>query len=247
MHLLWMWGFRTRLSLYCEYTVSLLGIGRVYPCSSYRRRVLHEPTENTRHSTGQVLLPPHRNKNESLLSLSLSLSLCLLIGMIGIGDLAWGKTTDVYPKPVSEYAEQTGPGQMTFLAYPKYYRNANNELTEVNTTLSVSSDPDWDYEVTSGIWSLSVHKDGTFQARHAGDAFTYQFDSLGVDRGSEFQPLDLGKANFSQMAVAGDTVTWQNVVAGVDLKVRYIHDILKVDVVVKKETMGRIKTSAQRG
>jgi hypothetical protein len=166
--------------------------------------------------------------------------------MLGMAGLAWGKTVENYPKPMSESVEQTGPGQMVFMSYPKYYRDAARQLKPVNTTLVESTDPDWDYEVTTGIWSLFVRRDGTFQARHQGDVFTYRFDSLGIGRESGYQPLDLGQANFAEMTVSGDTVTWQNVVEGVDLKVRYIHDILKVDVKIKKETMGRIRTSFNR-
>lgn len=58
---------------------------------------------------------------------------------------------DSYPKPVSESVEQTGPGQMTFLSYPKYYKNTEGNLTEVNCNLVQSKDKDWDYEVTTGI------------------------------------------------------------------------------------------------
>ena len=42
------------------------------------------------------------------------------------------------------------------------------------TELVVSADPNWDYEVTTGIWSLHVRADGTFRASHAGDQFTYR-------------------------------------------------------------------------
>ncbi|MBW7940769.1 MAG: hypothetical protein H3C63_18760, partial [Candidatus Omnitrophica bacterium] len=154
---------------------------------------------------------------------------------------------DVYPKPITEYCEESAPGQMTILSFPKYYRDSLQRLQPVDTTVVQSKDSEWDFEVTTGIWSLFARKDGTFQARHRGDVFTYRFESLGIGRGSGYQPLDLGQADFSRLAVAGDRLTWQNVVEGVDLQVRYIHDILKVDVVVKKEIRNRIRTSVQRG
>jgi hypothetical protein len=111
----------------------------------------------------------------------------------------------------------------------------------VETDLVPSTDPDWDYEISKGIWQLKVRKDGTFQASHAGDTFTYRFNSLGIGRGSRYNKVELGEPDFSNASVIGDTIRWNNVYPDVDLVVRYIHDILKVDVIVKKEFMRDLK------
>jgi hypothetical protein len=134
---------------------------------------------------------------------------------------------------MNESVEQTSPGQMVFMSYPKYYRDAARQLKPVNTTLVESSDPDWEYEVTTGIWSLHVRRDGTFQAQHEDDVFTYRFDSLGIGRGSNFRPFKLGKVNFENISVLGNTVGWYDVYPDVDLSIQYIPHILKVDVIVK--------------
>jgi hypothetical protein len=164
-----------------------------------------------------------------------------------IANPALSQTTDVYPKPISESAEISAPGKMTILSYPKYYKNAQDQLTEVDTTLVPSNDPDWDYEVTTGIWTLKVRGDGTFQARHEGDIFTYRFQSLGYGRGSNYRPFDLGQADWSSMVVLGDTIRWVDVTPNIDVSVRYIHDILKVDVIVKKEKLREIKQAVLNG
>ena len=162
-------------------------------------------------------------------------------------DTAGGQqSTDNYPKPVSEYTEQTGPGQMTFLSYPKYYKNTEGNLSEVNCTLVPSKDKEWDYEVTTGIWTLKVRKDGTFQAQHEGDIFTYRLNSLGVGRGSKYQPFK-GEPNFAKYQVMGDTIRWVEVFPMVDLSVRYINDILKVDVIVKKDRVKELSTLVKTG
>jgi hypothetical protein len=160
---------------------------------------------------------------------------------------ALSQTTDVYPKPVNEYTEQTAPGKMSFLSYPKYYTNHENQLVETDTTLVASADPDWDYEVYTGIWSLKIRSDGTFQAQHAGDIFTYRLNSLGVGRGARLQKFDVGEPVWDHFTVSGDTMRWYNVFDGVDLMVRYIHDILKVDVVIRKERMKQIKDAVNNG
>ena len=164
------------------------------------------------------------------------MSLCLVCSgaFSAQNTISGSRGTEIYPKPVSESVEQTGPGQMTFLSYPKYYKNAEGNLTAVNTTLVQSKDKDWDYEVTTGIWTLKVRTDGTFQAQHEGDIFTYRLNSLGIGRGSNYQPFK-GDPKFTKYQVLGDTIRWVEVFPMVDLSVRYINDILKVDVIVKKD------------
>jgi hypothetical protein len=179
--------------------------------------------------------------------LSIYLSIYVFLLMSLTANPALTQTMDVYPKPISESAEISAPGKMTILSYPKYYKNAQDQLTEVDTTLVPSNDPDWDYEVTTGIWTLKVRGDGTFQARHEGDIFTYRFQSLGYGRGSNYRPFDLGQADWSSMVVLGDTIRWVDVYPNVDVSVRYIHDSLKVDVIVKKEKLREIKQAVLNG
>ena len=81
---------------------------------------------------------------------------------------AFGQTDSFTPIPLSENAEQTSSCSIEFLSYPKYYYNEEGDLTPVVTDLVSSNDPDWDYEVTTGIWSLRVRNDGTYQASHKG-------------------------------------------------------------------------------
>ncbi|MFB3788694.1 MAG: hypothetical protein ACE15F_20235, partial [bacterium] len=152
-----------------------------------------------------------------------------------------------YAAPVSEYAEQTGPNTMTFLSYPKYYRNASGNLAEVYTALVESPDPDWDYEVSRGIWTLRVRSDGTFQADHEGNVFTYRLNSIGLGRGTQYRPFEWGEPDWSNVAVQGDTIRWAEVFPDVDLSVRYIHDILKVDIIIQRALMDRIRSDVNNG
>ncbi|RJP21506.1 MAG: hypothetical protein C4527_23440, partial [Candidatus Omnitrophota bacterium] len=160
---------------------------------------------------------------------------------------ATAQIIESYPQPASEYAEKTGPGTMTFLSYPKYYRDEGNVLRLTDTTFQVSDDPNWDYQVTTGIWHLFVSRDGRFQARHEGDVFSYRFAGLGYGRGSAFRAVDLGKPDFSRFEVNGDRIRWRDVFADVDLEVRYIHDILKVDVILRNEFLQDVRDVLQKG
>ncbi|HPA48460.1 MAG TPA: DNRLRE domain-containing protein, partial [bacterium] len=144
--------------------------------------------------------------------------------------------------PIDEYTETVRPGLVTFYSYPKFYRTSSGQLAETVTDLAVSPDPDWDYEVVTGIWTLKVRTDGTFQAIHEGDRFTYRFADLGIGSGDGFRSLQLGSPNWSSYHVVGDTICWNDVFPDLDLKVRYIHDILKVDVIMKEPLIDRIQS-----
>ncbi|MFB3789046.1 MAG: DNRLRE domain-containing protein [bacterium] len=149
--------------------------------------------------------------------------------------------------PIHEYLETTSPGHVVLYSYPKFYRNNMVGFSEVNTHFVSSNDPDWDYEVLTGIWQLKVKQDGTFQAHHAGDTFTYRFQSLGIGRGKQYRPFVQGHPDFSQISVLGDTIRWSDVFDDVDISVRYIHDILKVDVLIKKEFMRKLRADIVAG
>jgi len=176
-------------------------------------------------------------------------SLYLLIALLIIITLSplFTQAQDEYPIPLSESSEIIAPGTAVLLCYPKYFRNANDEFEPVDTTLQPSSSPDWDYEVTTGIWQLSINTNGTFQARHDGDVFSYRFQNLGIGMGDQFRTIDLGIPDFSNYQVEGNLIRWNNVFADVDLLVRYIHDILKVDVIVKQSFMDDLRSEMSTG
>ena len=50
--------------------------------------------------------------------------------------------------------------------------------------------------------------------------------------GEAYRSLDLGRPDWSAYQVIDDSIQWKNVYPGVDFKVRYVHDILKVDVIL---------------
>ena len=81
--------------------------------------------------------------------------------MVFTSALGWTQSTEQYPVPLSLTSEKTGPNTITLLAYPKYYTDGEGELVPVETALQQSESPDWDYEVTRGVWILRVRKDGT--------------------------------------------------------------------------------------
>ena len=152
----------------------------------------------------------------------------------------FAQPTPENPVPVSTHAEKTGPNTMTFYSYPKYYANAAGALVPVRTAFVESKRDGWDYEVSTGIWTLLVRKDGTFCAEHAEESFTYRLRDMGVAQPSGHTALDWGEADWSNLLVMGDTARWDNVYPGVSVTVRYIHDIMKVDLLLSTEARARL-------
>jgi len=70
---------------------------------------------------------------------------------------------------------------------------------------------------------------------------------LGIGRGANYQPLDLGKLNWENISVVGDSARWSEVLPNVDVTVRYIHDILKVDVKIKQALMANLRAQTKAG
>lgn len=159
---------------------------------------------------------------------------CVSAYLAMVVEIAIAQSTDFVAVPLSPYAEQSGPNTVTVFSYPKYYQNHENQWIPVQTNFIRSDDQDWDYEVTTGIWSMFVRQDGTFSARHEGDVFTYRLAEIGVQLDDSFQALAWGQPNWTQLMVLGDIARWNDVYPGIDLKLRYIHDIMKVDVIVRQ-------------
>lgn len=53
--------------------------------------------------------------------------------------------------------------------------------------------------------------------------------------------------NFNDFELMGDTILWHDVFNNIDLSVRYIHDKLKVDVIVKQALLKEIRTKIEAG
>ncbi|MBD3267114.1 hypothetical protein GF373_10635 [bacterium] len=146
-----------------------------------------------------------------------------------------------YPIPITNNIERTSDTSLKVLAYPKYYKAADGKLAKVETSLVPSPDPAWDFEVTKGIWTLKIRKDGLFQAIHDSDIFAYRFQSLGLGRGSHYAAFNFGDIDWSNYSVSGNAITWHDVYPQIDVTVRYFHDILKVDVLIEKKLVKKIE------
>lgn len=149
--------------------------------------------------------------------------------------------------PFSENIELHGDRYAVILAYPKYKRSDDGRLVEIDTKFQPSRDAAWDYEVTAGIWDLRLSLDGIYQVIHEGDVFTFGFESIGIDRGGKFEPLFEGEPSWGRYHIIGDVIEWQDVYPGVHFRIKYVQDLLKVDVIVTKELAQSLKEDIRVG
>ena len=58
--------------------------------------------------------------------------------------------------------DDTTNGVYTIYGYPKYFKNDQDELQEVDTRIVASTRPGYDYEVTLGVYKLYIKTDPVF-------------------------------------------------------------------------------------
>jgi len=134
------------------------------------------------------------------------------------------------PQPTGLYTEDAiesgGMHHTTFLSYPKYHRHEDGTLHETDCVIRDSQDPDWDWEVIEGVWTLYVKRDGTYQSRF--HDYTITRKPVGVGFCNTHSKKCVVKIDFDLnswvVKIDGDTATWTNPDNGIVFKVQYIHD-----------------------
>jgi len=136
----------------------------------------------------------------------------------------------VAKRALSHFAEEedlpNGQIQARILSYPKYFRNDQNQLEEVDPNFVASQDVGWDWEVKKGVWKLRVKNDGTFEVNHLGDIYSQKLEGLGFFNADTKQRVVRSAPTLSNPTVSGDTITW-DLPLGSTYKVIYSNNYLK--------------------
>lgn len=134
------------------------------------------------------------------------------------------------PIPINEYMEdrvrEDGRLVRIILTYPKYHRDGLGYLRETDCTIVESQESDWDWEVTKGIWTLHVKRDGTYQSLFNNHTITRTPAGIGFYNTSTRKFVQLQKLDVQSwdVEVVDDTVMWTHPKNGMVYKVTYIHD-----------------------
>jgi|GEM_PF-3472213 len=133
----------------------------------------------------------------------------------------------LFPFPINSHIEQQGNTWRIF-SYPKYYRNEFGQYMPVDPTFRPSAREGFDWEVTAGIYSLWVGRDGAFAFRHAGDERVFKLEGIAVRHKASGReelsfPIDLSSL---APTVSGDTITWDDPATGLSYSIRYVNDQL---------------------
>lgn len=150
--------------------------------------------------------------------------------------------------PINSHTEQEGNTWRIF-SYPKYYRNESGQYAPIDTTFRPSNREGFDWEVTTGLYSLWVARDGTYCFHHEGDEQTFKIEGLvfrhAVAGTEELGlPIDLAAG---PPAVAGNTIRWEDPSTGISYAIEYQNDQLIDRLSLPEAVKGRLHTSIPPG
>lgn len=134
------------------------------------------------------------------------------------------------PVPLGVYSEDTtnedGSHVIAFLSYPKYHYHEDDSLHETDCTIVPSEDPHWDWEVSEGVWTLHIGRNGEYESLFHGHTITRRLIGVGfyniATKGRSIrQNMNLRTWD---VVVTGDTIVWTNPRDGSVFSLRYVHD-----------------------
>jgi hypothetical protein len=184
---------------------------------------------------------------------NLNSRMLLIGGVIGIGLVAWmaffvdwgerdgeKKEPKVLSIAPASYASEEkvfddGTKEVTFYAYPKFYRDEKGELKETDSTIKESVEEGFDWGVETGVWQMHSKNDTTVLARHLGTELETKLLSLVYFDKISRKYAIIEKAKEVAPQVEGNRMTWKNVMEGVDYQITYVQDQLKEDIFMSAE------------
>ena len=152
--------------------------------------------------------------------------------------------------PINEFVDKTISGEQTTLnvyAYPKYYTN-NGVLEIVDTSIIVSQDVGWDFEVKKGVYKLRIKNDGTFEVNHLGDVYSLKFLGLGFFNSDTKQRITPAQTQvtLSSPIVSGNSITW-SLAGGSTYQIIYDNDTLRDILTVGNTAKNFLKNNKPNG
>lgn len=156
-------------------------------------------------------------------------------------------SNSVFTIPCGIYSEKFWDGNSwstTYLTYPKYYY-AGETLRETNCAFQACSDPDWDWAVTSGIWTLYIKNDGTYQSRFAGRTITRKPVGIGFYNALTRQRIVRSVVDLTNwdVTVVDDTIEWIHEDTGAVFRIRYVHDRVFAVVIIPQVVQDDLNAS----
>lgn len=115
---------------------------------------------------------------------------------------------------------------INFLSYPKYYEADDGALYQSDDTILDSEDPDWDWEVTAGIWDVFIKRDGTYESTFEGEVLRNRLVGIGFfDNATKtyIPKIDIDVSTWL-VVISGNSVRWSNNINDITYTVRYKYD-----------------------
>jgi len=182
--------------------------------------------------------------------LSILLACILALGMatsaIQVSAVSPGEVNrlrDQYSKVINN-----GDGSFSRITYlgSVHYEDANGNFQPIDTTIVASSKPNWDWEVTTGHWKLFVNNDTTVGVKKGNNWIGTRLHGIAYYEATTKNYTILQTANSVVPVVDDNTITWHNILYGVDYVLYYTADSLKEEVVVHQKARDLLSSAGHR-
>ena len=126
------------------------------------------------------------------------------------------------------------------------YEDGSGNFQPINTTITPSNKANWDWEVETGHWKLFVNNDTTIGAKKGNNWIGTRFHGIAyLDIVSKDYTI-LQTTNSVVPVVTGNTITWYNILYGVDYVLYYNNDTLKEDIIIHQEARNLLASAGNR-
>ncbi len=126
------------------------------------------------------------------------------------------------------------------------YEDDGGNFQPINTAIVPSDSPNWDWEVTTGHWQLFINNDTTVGVKKGNNWIGTRFHGIAyLDVVSKDWTV-LQTTNNVTPVVTGNTITWYNILYGIDYVLHYTNDSLKEDIIIHQEARDLLSSVGYR-
>ena len=126
------------------------------------------------------------------------------------------------------------------------YEDDSGDFQPINTTIVPSSKPNWDWEVTTGHWKLFVNNDTTVGVKKGNNWIGTRLHGIAYYDASIKDYTILQTTNTVTPVVSSNSITWYNILYGVDYVLHYTNDSLKEEIVIHQEARDLLSSAGHR-
>lgn len=127
-----------------------------------------------------------------------------------------------------------------------HYKDNYGNFQPINTNIVPSSKLNWDWEVTTGHWELFIKNDTTVGVKKDNNWIGTRLHGIAYYETTSKDYTILQTTNPVTPVVSGNTITWYDILYGVDYVLHYTNDSLKEEVIIHQEARDLLSSAGHR-